>query len=154
MWSWRRLRSWSTPAAFAFSGSGKGGYTDREGPLFWGRLGREGSSRLFTNTTRICSQSHYSQFRDSSSIALAVVCKYASGHLLYPFLANLYLGSGWRVVHVLGSRKTRARRTSLTSAIWWPNWGALAATYSRMLSSEPALNSSTIVDLMAFRPHN
>lgn len=52
------------PAAFAFSGGGwGGGSTDREGLPSWGRLGigrdrgreggREGSSRLCTNSTRL-----------------------------------------------------------------------------------------------------
>jgi len=48
----------NNPAAFAFSGKGLYRQTGREGgredglPL-WGKFGREGSSRLCTNSTRL-----------------------------------------------------------------------------------------------------
>lgn len=82
------------PQHLSGSGSGKGGYTDRQGgPSVLGEIGEEGSSRLYTNSTRICSRI-IRNFGTRHRSRLPSLCKYASGHLLYPFLANLYLGSG------------------------------------------------------------
>jgi len=84
----------NNPAAFAFSGKGLYRQTGREGGRTAFRCGVNSGGRAlhaYVQIRHVYIKSHNTQFRDSSSIALAVTYMNASGHLLFPFL---FLGSG------------------------------------------------------------